>query len=60
MEEEFEKGLRAKKEQIVTELEQEHATGGTTLFDFEDIQGDDDAEADDDCFGLLKQIEFIY
>lgn len=49
MEEDFEEALREKKEQIVTELEQDHATGGTTLFDFEGIElEEDDAEADDD------------
>lgn len=49
MEEDFEEALREKKEQVVTELEQDHATGGTTLFDFEGVElKDEDAEADDD------------
>lgn len=47
MQEDFDKALREKKKEVVTELEQDHATGGTTLFDFEEIDSEDEA-ADDD------------
>lgn len=36
MKDDFEKALREEKERIVTELERDHATGGTTLDDFAD------------------------
>lgn len=47
MEEDFEEAVREKKEEVVTELERDHATGGTTLFDFEEVDSEEEA-ADDD------------
>jgi hypothetical protein len=47
MEEDFEEAVRKKKKEIVTELERDHATGGTTLFDFEEVDPEEE-EADDD------------
>lgn len=48
MEDDFQAELREKQAEIITELERDHATGGTTLFDFEDADSKDEEAADDD------------
>lgn len=38
MEDDYNKAMREKKEELVTELRKKHATGGTTLYDFEGFE----------------------
>lgn len=47
MEDDYTEALQEKKDELATELRRKHATDGTTLFDFEDIDSDDDSTTDD-------------